>query len=248
MSLVILESHGNLGIVRLNNGSTNAVNLDMIQDLSGALDRVKMDFKGMVLTGGEKFFSIGFDLPELLKLDRKKMGEFFYKFNQVVFELLTLPVPTCAAVTAHAIAGGAILMLACDFRIAASGRVLIGLNEVKLGVPAPYLPDLVLRQIAGDQVASDMLYTGAFLDSTEAGRRGVIHNVLPKSEVETKALERVSEIASLPMKAFSAAKANRVESICKRYNDNFRARNEQFLDCWFNDNTQELLREAATKF
>ncbi|MGC8659564.1 MAG: enoyl-CoA hydratase/isomerase family protein, partial [Desulfomonilaceae bacterium] len=113
MPLVDLEKHDNLGMIRLNNGPTNAIGPDLVQDFSQVLARVRMNFKGMVLSGGEKFFSMGFDLPTLLKLDRKNMSAFFYNFNQVVFELATLPVPTCAAVKAHAIAGGAILMLAC---------------------------------------------------------------------------------------------------------------------------------------
>ena len=125
----------------------------------------------MVLAGGEKFFSIGFDIPTLLELDRPSMTEFFHKFNQVVFNILTLPLPTAAAVKAHAVAGGAIMMLTCDYRFAATGRVLIGLNGIKLGVPIPYLPDMILRQIAGDQVASDMLYLGEFVKSSDAWKR-----------------------------------------------------------------------------
>ena len=79
------------------------------------------------------------------------MTEFFHKFNHVVLNILTLPLPTAAAVKAHAVAGGAIMMLTCDYGFAAAGRVLIGLNGIKLGVPIPYLPDLILRQIAGDE-------------------------------------------------------------------------------------------------
>ncbi|MGC8659014.1 MAG: enoyl-CoA hydratase-related protein, partial [Desulfomonilaceae bacterium] len=79
-------------------------------------------------------------------------------------------------------------------------------------------------------------------------QNGVINEVVPKSEVEIKALERIRKIAELPGKAFAAAKANRVENISQRYNENFKARNELFLDCWFSENTQELLMNAAKKF
>ena len=202
----------------------------------------------MVLAGGEKFFSMGFDLPKLLLLDRSGMTEFFYFFNKVVFEILTLPVPTSAAIKAHAIAGGTILLLACDYRVAASGKVLIGLNEIKLGVPAPYLPDLILRRIAGDVVASEMLYFGEFIDSLDAAKKGIITSMFPKSDVEDKALEIVASVAKLPAKAFQASKANRVEAIRSRYENSFRTKNEEFLDCWFSSKTQELLSEAAKKF
>jgi enoyl-CoA hydratase/carnithine racemase len=140
------------------------------------------------------------------------------------------------------------MMLTCDYRFAATGRVLIGLNGIKLGVPIPYLPDLILRQIAGDQIASDMLYRGGFVESSDAWGKGLIHDVFPQPEVEAKALERVAELSKLPPKAFAAAKANRVEAICRRYENSVKAKNEEFLDCWFSAESQELLKEAAKKF
>ena len=248
MSLVTLESKEELALVRLSNGVTNAISPDLAEELSRVIAQVKKDCAGMVLAGGEKFFSMGFDLPKLLLLNRSSMTEFFYFFNKVVFEILTLPVPTAAAIKAHAIAGGTILLLACDYRVAALGKVLIGLNEIKLGVPAPYLPDLILRRIAGDVVASEMLYLGEFIDSSDAEKKGIVTSMFPKSDVEDKALEIVARIARLPAKAFQASKANRVEAIRSSYENSFRAKNEAFLDCWFSSETQELLSEAAKKF
>lgn len=248
MSLVKLEDKENLTIVRLDNGVTNAISPALTEELSKVISSVKKDSAGMVLAGGDKFYSMGFDLPRLLLLDRSGMTEFFYFFNQVVFEILTIPIPTAAAIKAHAIAGGTILLLACDYRVAASGKVLMGLNEVKLGVPAPYLPDLTLRSIAGDVIASEMLYHGEFVDSSDAQSKGIIHSTVSKSDVEDKALEWVAGIAKLPSKAFQAAKANRVEAIAARYENSFREKNEKFLDCWFSPESQELLAEAAKKF
>lgn len=248
MSPVTIESKGDLAIVRLNNGVTNAISPDLAQELSRVITDVKNESAGMVLAGGDKFFSMGFDLPKLLLLDRTGMADFFYFFNNVVFEILTLPLPTAAAVKAHAIAGGTILLLACDYRVAAQGKVLIGLNEIKLGVPAPYLPDLLLRQIAGDAIASEMIYRGEFIDSSDAEKNGIINGVVPKSDVEDKAVEIVSAIAKLPARAFRASKSNRVETVRLSYEKHHGLKNDEFLDCWFSSASQELLREAAKKF
>lgn len=248
LSLVNLESRDDFAIVRLSSGVTNALSFDLVNELSETMTGIKRDFKGMVLAGGEKFFSIGIDIPTLLKLDRLGMNEFFHKFNQMVLNILTLPLPTAAAAKAHAVAGGAILLSTCDYRFAATGRVLIGLNGIKLGVPIPYLADLVMRQIVGDQVASDMLYLGEFVESSDAKAKGLIHDVFPKTEVETEALDRVANLSKLPLKAFAVAKANRVEFIVERYRENCKPRNEDFLDCWFSAQAQELLKEATKKF
>ncbi|MGC8604758.1 MAG: enoyl-CoA hydratase/isomerase family protein, partial [Desulfomonilaceae bacterium] len=247
LPLVNLESHEDFAIVRLANGVTNALSFNLVNELFESIAIVKKNFRGMVLAGGEKFFSIGFDIPTLLKLDRPSMGEFLQRFNQMVLNILTLPVPTVAAVKAHAVAGGSILLFSCDYRFAASGRVLIGLNGIKLGVPIPYLADLALRQIAGDQIASDMLYLGEFVGSSDAWEKGLVHDVFPAPEVEAKALDRVADLAKLPSKSFAAAKATRVEQIQARYEKNSIIRNKEFLDCWFSAEAQELLKEAAKK-
>ena len=86
MEKVLIEPSDDLAIVRLNNGVTNAVNLELVEALSSALRTVSREFSGMVLAGGEKFFSIGLSLPELLKLDRSDMTDFELnkKFNLIL--------------------------------------------------------------------------------------------------------------------------------------------------------------------
>jgi enoyl-CoA hydratase/carnithine racemase len=248
MALLALEKQGDIAVLRLNSGVTNPIGPELVNELSQAFARGRAEFRGLMLSGGDKFFSIGLDLPRLLPLDRAEMGLFFYSFSQTLLDLFTLPVPTACAIKGHAVGAGKTLLLACDYRYAAEGRTLIGLNEIKLGVPTPYLPDLILRQIAGDAVASDMLYRGEFIESSDAMRKGIIHAVFPKHEVEGQALERLAELASLPAHAYAATKRNRTEVIRSRYAANYESRTEEFLDHWFSPPTQLLLKEGAKKF
>jgi enoyl-CoA hydratase/carnithine racemase len=92
------------------------VSPDLIDELSETLNTVKSEFQGMILAGEKKFFCIGFDLPKLIDLNRAGMSEFFYKVNQTIFGLFTLPIPTACAIRAHAIGAGKTLALACDYR------------------------------------------------------------------------------------------------------------------------------------
>ena len=248
MPKVVIEDHDSLAIIRLNNGATNAISPALVEDLSVAVKQVEGQFHGVVLAGGEKFLSIGFDLPELLKLDRNGVTQFFYNFNQAAFNLFTVPLPTACAIAGHATAGGTILALTCDYRFAAPGKKLMGLNEVKLGVPVPYLADLILQQIVGDRAATEMLYLGELMPTSEAEQIGLVDEVLPQDEVEDRALEKVTKLAALPRPAFEAIKANRVEAIRIRYEENYKSKHETFLDCWFSEQTQGLLAEAAKKF
>jgi enoyl-CoA hydratase/carnithine racemase len=237
-----------VAIIRLNNGVTNALSPDLVHDLALELTRVKDQFQGIVLAGGAKFFCIGFDLPKVLTLDRAGMTRFFYEFNQVAFDLLTLPLPTACAIGGHAIAGGNILALTCDYRFAGSGKKLIGLNEVRLGVPVPYLADLLLRQIVGDRAATEMLYQGELVAVSEAQKIGLVDDVVPQEELDDHAVRNIAQLCALPQAAFSAIKANRVESIRLRFEKHHQSKNETFLDCWFSKPVQLLLAEAAQKF
>jgi enoyl-CoA hydratase/carnithine racemase len=248
MPKVLVEEHGDIAVLRLNDGVTNPIGPALVADIDAALTVVEKKFRGMVLAGGEKFFSIGFNLPELIGFDREQMGGFFSSFNNLSLRLLTLPKPTACAICGHAIAGGTILALTTDFRIAAAGRKLMGLNEVKLGVPVPYLADLLLRQIVAEAPANKILFAGEFLTTADAEDIGLVDETAPAGEVEASAVERIAALAALPADALAAIKENRTEAAARRYKKRGVEKSERFLDRWFAADTRPLLEEAAKTF
>jgi enoyl-CoA hydratase/carnithine racemase len=244
---VVIEGQGENALLRLNGGVTNALNPELVEDLGEALRTVERRFRGLVLAGGEKFFSMGLDLPTLIPMERDEFTEFYVAFNRVVLALFTLPMPTCCAIAGHAVAGGTIIALGCDYRFAVSEKKL-GLNEIRLGVPVPYLADLILRQIVGDRQATEMIYGGDFLAATDAARFGLVDALHARETLDARAVEKVTAIASHPHKAFIEIKKNRVESIRDRYEQCHIAKNNAFIDCWFSDPVRRLLDAAAQKF
>ncbi len=248
MSTIVLEAQKDIAIVRLDNGVTNPVSRELVEDLSDTLEKVKSEFSGMVLAGGTKFFSIGLNVPELLELNRQEMTEFWHRFNRICFELFTLPVPTTCTLEGHAPGAGAIFALACDFRFAAAGKKMIGFNEIALGIPVPYLADMMLRQVAGDRVATDMIYRGKLITPEKAKETGLIDMILDSDKLEDKAIKNTAEIATFDSKAFSVIKANRVEEISFKFEKNHKEKHEMFIDCWFSNPVQKLLHKAAEKF
>jgi enoyl-CoA hydratase/carnithine racemase len=248
MSTIALEAQKDIAIVQLDNGVTNAVSRALVEDLSDALEKVKSEFSGMVLAGGTKFFSIGLNVPELLELNRQEMTEFWHRFNRVCFDIFTLPVPTTCALAGHAPGAGAIFALACDFRFAAAGEKLVGFNEISLGIPVPYLADMMLRQVVGDRVATNMMYRGKLMTPEKAKETGLIDMVLESDELEDKAIKNTAEIAIFDSQALSAIKANRVEEICLKFEKNHKEKHEMFIDCWFSKPVQKLLHKAVEKF
>ncbi|MBU2646103.1 enoyl-CoA hydratase/isomerase family protein [bacterium] len=247
MGLVKIEKRGDVAILTLSSGVTNPVGSDLVNDLSGALAEIK-DAQGMVLAGGEKFFSIGLNLPELVQLDRAGMADFWKRFIQVAFDLYTLPMATAAAIAGHAPAAGSVFAMACDYRFAGEGKKLLGFNEIKLGIPVPYISDLMLRQITGDRTASEILYLGEFLVPEKALAVGMIDGMVPAATVLETALAKIASIAGYERAAFSAMKSTRTEDIRLKYRQHGEQQNEIFLDCWFSDVTQKLLTAAVEKF
>lgn len=243
-----IEPHGNVAVLRMSNGVINAINPVFIDDLSEALKQIQTRYKGMILAGNEKFFSIGLDLPYLLDLDQDQMTTFWHRFDRLTLDLFTLSIPTAAAVAGHATAGGCILALTSDYRFFSSGKKWIGLNEVKLGLPVPYLTNLMLRLIVGDRTATDMTYRGYFLDPDRARETGLVDEVLDVNTVENRSVEFISEITSHPKTGFVAIKSQRVSSIARRWKQNREKTCAHFLSCWFDEETRTRLKAASEKF
>jgi enoyl-CoA hydratase/carnithine racemase len=248
MSKVTVTMQGETAVLRLDNGVTNAISGELIDDLACALAQVRSCARGLVLAGNKKFFSIGFNLPELVQLDHAGIADFFTRFDQLTLDLYTLSMPTACAITGHAVAGGNVLALTCDFRFAAEGKKLIGLNEATIGLPVPYLPDLILRQVVGDRAATEMMYHGQFLLSSAAAETGLVDAVLPLAEVEEHAVAKISTLAALPRTAFTIIKENRTEAVRRNYELYNRAKLAKMLECWFEKPVQNLLKDAAQKF
>jgi len=248
MSFVNLDLHDRVAVIRLNNGVTNAIHPKLVSDLRHAVTEVKTNARGLVLAGGPKFFSIGFDLPWVLQATQEELLSFYQDFNDTCLEIYSLPLPTAAAVIGHAPAGGTILATACDYRYLAAGKPRLGLNEVQIGVSIPYLAHLLLRQITGDRAATDMTYTGRLVDPEKALAVGLADKLLSPEDVESKALEKISSLADLPGEAFAQVKAVRIENIRRLYLQNGRASNEKDIGLWMDPEVRKLLAKAAEKY
>jgi enoyl-CoA hydratase/carnithine racemase len=251
MGMISFEKRGKVALVWLDRSITNAINLSCVKALRATIEGIGSDpeVAGIVLSSSSaNFFSIGFDIPELFDLSREEFGNFYRAVNQMCLELYALPKPTVAAITGHAIAGGCILALCCDYRFIAKGRKLIGLNEVKLGVPVPYPADRMLREIIGMRPAREVMEAGEFYSPEQALELGLVDRVLPLERVVEEAVEMADELGALPGVAYGMIKGNRVENILAEIKERGAEKEKAFIECWYADQTRELLREAIKKF
>jgi len=251
MTKVSVIYEDSVAIIQLNNGITNALNLEFIREISKTLKHLKNEsiINSIVLTSeNEKFYSIGFDLPHLFKLSKSKVKLFYTNFNRLCLDIYTYPKPTITAITGHATAGGCILALCTDYRFIASGRKLMGLNEIKLGLPVPYPADCILRDLIETRYAKIIMEEGEFHQSDELYQMGLVDLVLPMDEVLFQSIEKIREIGDMPKPAYNIIKRNRVDNVESQILSNLKEREEIFLACWKSPEVRKLLKEAIKKF
>jgi enoyl-CoA hydratase/carnithine racemase len=240
-----------VAVLKLNRGVTNPLNLVLVRELAETLHRVADDprVRAVVLRGANgKFFSIGFDIPELFDLSPEDFATFYRTFNETCLVLYTCPKPTLAAITGHAIAGGCILALCCDYRFIAEGRKLMGLNEIKLSVPVPYLADRVLHSLVGGHVAREILELGKFYQAEESLELGLVDQVWPLEEVLPRSIERARLLGAFEPQAYRTIKRNRVEPVAAQVRVCWEERQRTFVECWYSGAARERLREAIKTF
>lgn len=251
MKTLSVEYRDQVALINLNHGVTNSINLLLIDELSQVINAVvgNNEIHSLVLSSySDKFFSIGFDIPELFKFHREEFAFFYQAFNQVCLDLFTFPKPTIAAIKGHAVAGGTILALCCDYRFIAEGHKLMGLNEINLGVPVPYLADLILQQIVGARYAREMAESGEFYPAEQLADFGLVDEVFPLDLVLPKAIEKASSLGAHPEEAYVLIKHNRVETVAQRISQYSKEKEELFIDCWYSPAARERLKAAMEKF
>ena len=245
------ELRDGVAIVALDHGVVNPLGPGLVQALRETLRDLKVDpsARALVLTSAnERFFSIGLAIPELFPLSKPDFAAFFHAYNLLCLELFTFPKPTVAALTGHALAGGFILTTCCDYRFIAEGRKLLGMNEVKLGVPVPYAADRILRELVGGRAAREIGETGEFYPPEACLRLGLVDAVFPLEEVQPRAVEKARTLGSSPSPAYAETKRNRVEKVEADILARMEEKDRLFVELWYAPEARERLKAAMEKF
>jgi enoyl-CoA hydratase/carnithine racemase len=251
MNFVAVEFKDGVAVLKLQRSTTNALNLDFLKEISNNLYELNKnpEVRAVVITStNDKFFCIGFDLPYLITLSIEDVKTFYTTYNQLSLDLFSFPKPTVAAINGHAIAGGCILTLCCDYRYISEGRKLMGLNEIKMGLPVPYPGDRILTQIVGSKIAKEIMEVGDFYPSESSLKMGMVDGIFPLEQVLTKSIERAELLGNYPTPAYKMIKQNRVEKVKDEIQKSLEEKQQYFLNCWEKDATQNLLNEATKKF
>jgi enoyl-CoA hydratase/carnithine racemase len=243
-----LERHGDVALLRMRGTKANSMTPEMVAALGATVGEVvASDACALVITGEGRFFSAGLALPELVALGRSDLRAFMETFARTMRVVFSAPKPIVAAINGHAIAGGTVLALQCDVRIAAAGDQRIGLNEAQLGIALPTSVMEPLRFAVAAKHFAEVALEGRLFPPAEALFVGLVDAVVPAEELEAAALARARTLAAIPPAAFSATKESMrrpvLEAILRYEADDA----ERWLDTWFSTEAQERLRATVAK-
>lgn len=204
---VKLTREGAVAVVAMDDGKANALRASTLADLDAALDdALAGGARALVLAGRPGYYSAGLDLKFLPALPFEEQVALFEHFARVLLRLYVFPLPTVAAVTGHAMAGGALLALAQDVRIGAEGSFRFALNEVAIGLPMPTFGIEVLRGAVPRWAEAELLLHGRAFTLAEARDRRVFEDLEECERVTACAVRRAAGLAKIPHDAYALTK------------------------------------------
>jgi enoyl-CoA hydratase/carnithine racemase len=253
-ALVDTIEHGPIREIRLTRPPVNALNTDLCRALIAALNAAVADgVRGIVLSGGEKVFSAGLDVPHLLSHgdDRDALMDSWHAFFGVARTLAESRVPVVAALTGHAPAGGCVMALCCDYRIMARSAdparpFALGLNETQVGLVAPEGIQQLLRRVVGIYRAERLLVAGELVPAERALEIGLVDELVAQQDVVLRAIAWLRQLLTLPHHPMLQTRAiARADLIAALDADNIQL--ERFIEGWYSPDTQQALKALVAK-
>ncbi len=170
-----------IAIIKINRPEVlNALNKDVISELSRAIDIVGIDdnIKVVIITGtGERSFCAGADIRYVINIDPIEAERYASFVHTLLNKVENLQKPVIAAINGYALGGGCELALACDIRIASS-NAKIGQTEVTIGIPPGWGGTQRLLRITGPAKAKELIFTGKMITAEEAEQIGLVNKVV----------------------------------------------------------------------
>lgn len=213
------EDRNGLVTVRMEHGKVTALDLELLLEFREYLAKLRQEsIRGLVLTGTGSSFSAGVDLHRILSGGASYVQQFLPALESALRELYLFPHPVVAAVNGHAIAGGCVMVAACDYRIMAEGKGRIGTTELLVGVPFPALPLEIIRACVASQHFQSIIYTGKTYTPAEAVSVGLIDETVPPESLLARAVETAERLAGIPARPFELSKLQIRDEALERAN------------------------------
>jgi methylglutaconyl-CoA hydratase len=205
MPNVLVEQKNQTTIVTLNRPERrNALTIELMTELSDALESASADPKQrvLILRGAGPAFCAGLDLQETAVVEKAHRSAAMVAKTLLAISQTRLI--TIAQIHGAAVAGGAGLMTACDFVVAAE-RTKIGYPETRRGLVAGLVMTFLRRQLRERDIR-ELLFTGDLIGAERAREMGLVNRVVPPEELENTTQKIVAAILQNAPAALASTK------------------------------------------
>jgi len=205
MPNVLVEEKDRTAIITLNRPERrNALTIELMRELADALDKTSADpqKRVLILRGAGKAFCAGLDLQETTVVEKAhRSAEMVAKTLLAISQTRLI---TIAQIHGAAVAGGAGLMSACDFVIAAH-RTKIGYPETRRGLVAGLVMTFLRRQLR-ERDLRELLFTGDLISAERAHEIGLVNRVVSPNELENETQKIVAAVLQNAPAALASTK------------------------------------------
>lgn len=192
MKYIQIDLQNDIAILKINRPEAlNAMNLDVIHELTRAIDLISVDqgVKVLIITGaGERSFCAGADISYMVDIDAVTAEKYASSAQSMLNKIEKMEKPVIAAINGFALGGGCELALVCDIRIA-SDNAKIGQPEVTIGIPPGWGGTQRLLRIVGPAKAKELIFTGKMISAHEAENMGLVNILVTLSDEDKSKID-----------------------------------------------------------
>lgn len=204
-NIVTVTEEEHYCLVQMDDGKANAIGFAMLEQLDSALDRAESSGKVVIVAGRPGKFSAGFDLS-VMGAGGEDMLRLLTGGAALAQRLLAFPTPVVLAVSGHALAMGALLLLSADYRVGTAGDFKLGLNEVAIGMTMPYF-GVELARARLDPAHFELSVNCAHLyDAVGAVEAGYLDEAVDVDQLMSRAMAVAEQLSGIDMAAHKATK------------------------------------------
>ncbi|HLE95743.1 MAG TPA: enoyl-CoA hydratase/isomerase family protein [Candidatus Thermoplasmatota archaeon] len=201
-----VEHRDGVSVLRMDDGKVNVMGPTYVREFGPAWRDATQGDRPVVLVGNARAFSAGLDLKTLPTLEKEELVAFTHGFMGVFRDVLQYPRPVVAVVDGPALAGGAVLALVSDIRLA-TPAARIGLTEVPVGIPLPPpIADLARAKLPTQELAEALL-DGAVREGARCVEHGWAQRLADRDAAPSEAVGIAAALGGHNPLAFSSAKS-----------------------------------------
>ncbi len=246
---ILLERRGRIAVMTINRpDKLNALNIKTRHEMAEALDELRNDeeVRIVIVTGaGDKSFVAGADINEFAGRTAVQQRAIM-RARSILTAAEDFPKPLIAMINGFCLGGGCELALSCDIRVA-SEKARFGQPEINLGIIPGGGGTQRLTRLIGEGKAMQMILTGEMIDAQEAYRLGLVNEVHPHAELESKTMELANKIAEKSPVALAMAKTAVKNAARMNLREGLDQEIDLFALCFSSEDKEEGVRAFLEK-